>query len=202
MLYCSLGVRRMKLEDRKQKKHAKMRRRLFFRIAVLAVLIGSVVFVLVANAKKDKYIYRAGDDAPDFKLSQINDEIDMDSIQLSKLEGKGVMINFWATYCKPCEEEMPYMQGLYDIYQDQGFEIIAVNVDSTEFVATQFVKKFELNFPVVRDSEKLVRELYSIKPLPSSIFISPEGKIVRKVDGKLELEQLEGFIKEILPNNS
>lgn len=192
----------MKLEDRKQKKQSKMRRRLFFRIIILAVLIGAVVFVLVANAKKDKYIYRAGDDAPDFKLHQINKEIDADSMQLSKLQGKGVMINFWATYCKPCEEEMPYMQGLYDIYNDKGFEIIAVSVDNTELVAKQFIEKFELNFPVVRDSEKLVRELYGIKPLPSSIFISPDGEIVRKVDGKLELEQLEGYIKEILPENS
>lgn len=189
----------VKLEERKALKNNKMRRRFIFRLSILLVLIAAVVFVLVANSKKDKQVYNIGDTAPDFKLDQINDVIDEESMQLSDFKGKGVMINFWATYCPPCEEEMPYMQGMYDIYKDQGFEIIAVNLDSTELVAKQFSKRLELNFPVVRDNKKLVRELYDVRPLPSSIFIGPDGEIVNQVDGKLSLSALEGYIKEILP---
>lgn len=189
----------MKLEERKALKTSKMRRRFLFRLFILLILIAAVVFVLIANSKKDKQEYNVGDKAPDFKLKQINDEIDEESMQLSDFEGKGVMINFWATYCPPCEREMPYMQGMYDIYEDQGFEIIAVNLDSTELVAKQFSTRLDLNFPVVRDDKKLVRELYDISPLPSSIFIGPDGKIVNQVDGELSLSALEGYIKEILP---
>src|SRR5690625_2272287 len=95
----------MRLEKVREKKKNRIRNRLIFRSIILAVLVAAVVFALVANAKKDNTIYKIGDQAPDFKLQQINKNNELESIQLSDLKGKGVMLNFWATFCKPCEKE-------------------------------------------------------------------------------------------------
>src|SRR5690625_6794168 len=72
-------------------------------------MIAAVVFALISNFNKDKTIYEVGDQAPDFQLEQINKNNELETVQLSDLEGKGVMLNFWATYCKPCEAEMPFI---------------------------------------------------------------------------------------------
>lgn len=189
----------MKLEERKAKKAGKKRKRLIFRISILLVLVAAVVFVLVSNGKDGKALYREGDQAPDFKLSQVNDDVKENTVKLSDLKGKGVMINFWATYCKPCEKEMPYMQGLYEEYKDKGIEVIAVNLDANELVVDRFIDKHHLSFPVLRDEGKQVRELYNIRPIPSSLFIDANGKIIERVEGQLTLGQLEGHLKAIQP---
>lgn len=190
----------MKLEERVNKKKGKKRKRLFFRISILAVLIGATAFALISNLTKDKEVYGQGDVAPDFKLAQINGANPADSIQLSKRSGHGVMLNFWATYCPPCEREMPYIQTMHERYHDQGVDIISINLDSTELVVQNFIEKYSLTFPVLRDKDFAVRELYGINPIPSSIFIDQNGKIVEKVNGELKLDELEKKIKKIKPN--
>lgn len=189
----------MGLDKIREKKKAKKRNRLIFRSAILAVLIGAVVFSLVSNADKDRNIYGIGDKAPDFKLEQINENNELETIQLSDYEGKGVMLNFWATYCKPCEEEMPYMESLYPEYKEKGIEIIAVNVAEVQLVVDRFVDKYELTFPIPHDKKRQVTELYRILPIPTTFFINPEGIIVDKVEESLSLGQLESYFQEIMP---
>src|SRR5690625_3703810 len=103
----------MRLEKARKKKKNRIRNRYIFRTTVLAVLIAAIGFALVTNAKKDHSIYRVGDQAPDFKLNQVNKSNELEEIQLSEFSGKGIMLNFWATYCAPCEYEMPFMEELY-----------------------------------------------------------------------------------------
>lgn len=189
----------MKLEERIEKKKGKKRKRLFFRFGILAVLIGAAAFALISNLTKDKEIYAKGDMAPDFKLAQINGSNPADSIQLSKQSGNGVMLNFWATYCKPCEREMPDIQTMYERYHNQGIDIISINLDSTELVVQNFIEKYKLTFPVVRDKDFAVRELYGINPIPSSIFIDSNGVIVDKKNGELKADEIEKLLKEIKP---
>ena len=122
----------------------------------------------------------------------------MEKIRLSDLEGKGVMLNFWATYCKPCEAEMPFMEKLYPEYRED-VEIVAVNLDASELVIHQFIDKYDLTFPVVHDTKSEVMDLYNVGPIPSTFFINPEGEIVDKVAGALTLETLEEHFKEIQP---
>ena len=108
------------------------------------------------------------------------------------------MLNFWATYCKPCEAEMPYMESLYPEYKDD-VEIVAVNLDANELVIHQFIDKYDLTFPVVHDTTSEVMDLYKVGPIPSTYFINPEGEIVDIVMGALTLETLEGHFQEIQP---
>jgi len=187
------------LEQKKQKKRNKKRNRLIYRTAILLVLLGAIIFAIVTNLQADNTVYRVGDQAPDFQLPQINKYNESETIQLSDLRGKGVMLNFWATWCKPCEREMPYMQELYPVYKERGIEIVAVSLDSTELVVDRFIDKYDLTFPIPHDTSGEVRDLYKVGPIPSTFFISPEGEIVEYVSGELSLERLEGYLQDILP---
>lgn len=191
----------MRIEKAREKKKDRKRNRLIFRTIILLVLVAAVVFALITSANQDKTIYKIGDQAPDFQLQQINKNNDLETIRLSDFKGKGVMLNFWATYCKPCEVEMPYMEELYPQYKDQGIEIVAVSLDATEAVIHQFIDKYNLTFPIPHDNRGQVMDLYKIGPIPSTFFINPEGEIVEKVEGALTLERLEGYFKQIQPEN-
>src|SRR5699024_12657585 len=128
-----LEVIAVRLEETKHKKRNKKRYRYILRMSVLIVLVAAVGYALVQNFNKDKEIHEVGDEAPNFELTQVSDNENEkgDKLRLSGLEGKGVMLNFWATYCEPCEREMPYMEKLYPEYEDD-IEIVAVSLDSSE----------------------------------------------------------------------
>lgn len=189
----------MSLEERKQQKKKKMRNRLIFRSATLAVLVAAIIFTLVTSFKKDGKIYKIGDEAPNFELQQVNENNELETIELHDLRGKGVMLNFWGTFCKPCEAEMPFMEELYPEYKDKGIEIVAVSLDRIELVIHKFIDRYGLTFPIPHDTKKLVSDLYKVGPIPSTYFISPEGEIVEKVEGALTLERLEGYFNQIMP---
>lgn len=190
----------MSLKDVRNKKKSRIRNRLIFRSVILVVLLAAVVFALVSNFKKDSTIYKVGDKAPDFELIQVNENNEEELIRLSDLEGNGVMLNFWATFCKPCEEEMPYMQELYPEYNEQGIEIVAVSLDATQLVIDNFIDKYDLTFPVPHDTSGTVKDLYKIGPIPSTFFINANGEIEEIVEGALSLERLEGYFQQIQPN--
>ncbi|WP_010095969.1 thiol-disulfide oxidoreductase ResA [Ornithinibacillus scapharcae] len=192
----------MSVEQAKTNKRNKRKNRLIFRSVILAVLLVAIVYALVTNITADRTIYKVGDKAPDFQLNQVNNYNDLETIRLSDYKGKGVMLNFWGTWCKPCEAEMPYMQELYPEYKEKGVEIIAVSLDATEFVVDKFVDKYDLTFPIPHDTKDQVRDQYKIGPIPSTFFISPEGEIVEIVEGALTLERLEGYLKQIQPSES
>ncbi|GIO22587.1 thiol-disulfide oxidoreductase ResA [Oceanobacillus sp. J11TS1] len=192
----------MEKEEKKINKQKKKRNRFIFRSSILAILIAAVIFALFSNSKDEEIIYRAGDTAPDFRLSQINDGVDAEMTQLSDFKGKGVMLNFWATWCGPCKQEMPYMQELYPAYKEKGVEIVAISLDSTELVVDNFIEEYGLTFAIPHDTNGNVRDLYRIKPMPTTFFINPDGTIEEIVQGALTLDKLEGHLDAITPDAS
>ncbi len=177
----------------------KKKKRLIIRTIILSVMIVALIGVLYVNFSKERPNLAAGDQAPNFKLERLDAE--GETLELNELQGKGVMINFWATYCEPCKEEMPFMDQLYQEYKDQGIEIVAVSVDSNEFVINNFYNRLGLTFPSVHDKNSTVMDAYQIVPLPTSYFLNPDGTINRVVKGPLTLERLEGYLQEIMPNS-
>lgn len=162
------------------------------------MLVATTIFVLYINAKSDDPLLAQGDQAPNFVLERmLSDE----TIELEELKGKGVMINFWATYCEPCKKEMPHMEELYAEYEEKGIEIVAVSVDKNSMVIEDFYNRLNLSFPLVHDKNGTVMDRYQVVPLPTSYFINPDGTIERVVKGPLTLEKLEGYFKEILPED-
>ena len=188
------------LDKVKEKKKNKMRNRYIYRASILLVLGAALVYALITNLSGEKDTsHDIGDEAPNFELIQINDKNEEEKVNLSELKGKGVMLNFWGTWCAPCREEMPYMESLYPTYKEKGVEIVAVNLDQSELKVQQFIDEFDLTFPVPHDVRDEVRELYGIGPLPSTVFINPDGVIEDIVIGALTLDRLEGHLNDIQP---
>lgn len=165
---------------------------------VLLILTGAVVFALISNfSKGDSKVVKEGEQAPNFQLKTIN--VEEETLALNDFKGKGVMLNFWATYCPPCKEEMPYMEKLYPKYKEQGVEILAVSLDSTKLVIDKFLNEYKLTFPILHDKSGQVMDLYRIGPIPTTFFINASGEVVRKVEGPLTLEKLDEYLSEIKP---
>ena len=137
-------------------------------------------------------------DAPDFELPTPDDRV----IRLVDLKGKVVFLNFWATWCEPCREEMPSMERLHLAYKDRGLVVVAVSVDSQgASVVRPFVKKFGLTLPIGLDPKMTVRERYGVWAVPSTFLIDREGKRVlfangaREWDGKAAHAVIESLLK-------
>jgi len=147
--------------------------------AIIIVIVAAVVFIVLTQ-KKSYVPVVAGVEAIDFTLP----DLDGNPRKLSDYRGKVVFLNFWATWCKPCEEEMPSMQALYEGLGNERFEIIAVSVDKDgpETVAA-FVKKYGLTFTVLHDRKGKIKETYKTTGVPETFIIDQNGVVAEKVWG-------------------
>ena len=94
-----------------------------------------------------------------------------------------MLINFWATWCKPCEDEMPAMEELYRMLQPEGFELIAISVDDEEAPVASFREQLGLSFPILMDSEKEVASAYQTHRFPESFLVGRDGVVVERYIG-------------------
>ena len=121
---------------------------------------------------------KIGEPAPEIDLPTLTGE----QVTLSKLQGRPVLVNFWATWCGPCRQEFPAFVRKYKQYQDQGFVILGVNTgdsNSDDGVLT-FARNTLVTFPIMRDRDERLAQMYNVRGLPTSIFIDRKG-IVRDI---------------------
>ena len=99
------------------------------------------------------------------------------NLRLGEQRGRVVMVNFWATWCGPCREEMPQLNRLYERYKSAGFVLLGVNVDDDSHKAADVAAKLGVTFPVLLDSDKIVSKLYDLSTMPSTVIIDRDGKV-------------------------
>lgn len=114
-----------------------------------------------------------GEPAPDFALKSASGE----NLRLSEYRGDVVMINFWATWCGPCRQEMPLLDALYDRYQRVGFRLLGVNIDDDRQQAMQMVEELDVSFPVLFDAEKAVSKRYEVEAMPVTVLVDRSGTV-------------------------
>ena len=134
---------------------------------------------------------KAGSAAPDFDLESLSGE----RLRLQDLSGKPVVINFWATWCIPCEAEMPLLQESYE--RNPGLEVLAVNFAEPSTDVQAFVDKHGLTFDILLDPRAIVQTLYRVRGYPTTYFVDGEGVIQGVHIGVLSQRQLNGYLEQI-----
>jgi peroxiredoxin len=121
--------------------------------------------------------------APNFSLPGLDGK----RISLKDYKGKVVLVNIWATWCPPCVAETPSLERLYKILKDDDFELLAVSIDEAgDRVIAPFIKKYNLSFPVLVDTEGSILNLYGTKAVPESFIVRKDGIIDKKIIGAID----------------
>jgi cytochrome c biogenesis protein CcmG, thiol:disulfide interchange protein DsbE len=133
--------------------------------------------------------------APNFLLKTFDGK----TIELSKLKGKAVVVNFWATWCPPCRAEIPDFIKVYDEYKSRGLEIVGIALDEDGWQKVNpFVKKNKINYPIVLGTTEVVQLYGGIEGIPTTFFVDKKGNIAGQQVGMLDKSALEKKIKVIL----
>jgi cytochrome c biogenesis protein CcmG/thiol:disulfide interchange protein DsbE len=144
---------------------------------------------------------REGFLAPDFTLETVGG----DSITLSDLRGKVVMVNLWASWCPPCRAEMPAIESIYQANKDKGLEVLAVNTtfQDGEQAAADFARSFGLTFPILLDRDGSVSKSYQLQALPTTFFIDRKG-VIRSVvpGGPMKESLIQSKITDLLEEST
>jgi len=124
------------------------------------------------------YVER-GSVAPAFTL----DRLDGGPVSLSDLRGHVVLINFWATWCEPCRQEMPAMERLYEAHRDAGFELLAISVGEEPDPVRAFRDQVGISFPVLLDPDRVASQAYQTYRFPESFLVDAEGVVIERYIG-------------------
>ena len=146
------------------------------------VLVAGVLWALLTGDTTRAPI-EPGRPAPAFSLPALSSEA---PLSLESLRGKVVLLNFWATWCKPCEDEMPAMERLYRRLRDQDFELWAVSVDDDPTAVVEFRDRLGLSFPILLDAGAEVARRYQTTGYPETFLIARDGTIVFRYVGPRE----------------
>ena len=135
----------------------------------------------------------AGAPAPEFTLTDTAGQ----AISLASLKGQVVLINFWATWCAPCQFEMPAIQREFERRQDQGFTVLAVDAAEQEAEVSDFGGKFGLGFPLLLDPDAAVNDLYRVRGYPTTFFVDRTGMIAVEHVGVMTDAQLADYLTQL-----
>ena len=137
---------------------------------LLNLLLASFVALVVPNLV---IAAEVGKSAPDFTLKSLGGK----NLKLSEMTGNVVLINFWASWCGPCREEMPLLNALHNKYEPLGFTVLGVNVEEDVKGARGFLKNFPVDFPVLLDSNNKVSKQFKIVAMPTTVVVDRDGNM-------------------------
>ena len=160
-----------------------------WRVWVLAVLL---VVAAPATAQDRQNLTPVADKpaAPDFDLMDINGE----RHRLSDYKGKIVIVNFWATWCPPCREEMPSMQRAWQPLEQRNVVMLAINVGEDEDTIFEFTADYPVEFPLLMDIDSSVIKKWPVRGLPTTFVVDPQGRLAYRAIGSRDWDD-SGLIK-------
>ena len=132
-------------------------------------LLGAFLLASFAASGADSL----GKPAPDFTLKATTGK----NLRLNEQRGDVVMLNFWATWCGPCRQEMPLLEKLNQKYKDLGFTLLGVNVEADTSNMTRYLKDVPVTFPILSDGANSVAKLYGVDGMPSTVIIDRNGTV-------------------------
>ena len=175
---------------------------LWAQITIWVVLIGLLVLVAVALRRTQQGTVQPGDTIPDFSMPLFSgyEHNGAQQVKLSELRGKVVMINFWASWCKPCEQEAADLRTAWDAYKDSG-KVVFLGVDyvDTEPEARAYLEKFGIQYANGPDLGTKVSQLFRIKGVPETYFIDQQGVLRHVQVGPFtSVDQIKAIIEPML----
>jgi peroxiredoxin len=166
-------------------KEADMRPKKFSAVLVGFVLLTALTALPAFNGwSMGSRVPTVGMQAEDFRLTDLAGK----EQSLSQYRGKIVLLNFWATWCKPCTTEMPAMQASFDKLRDKGFVVLAVNELEDNDKVREHIKQYGHTFPVLMDHDNKIANQFGVFGLPVSVFIDQEGRVQEYIKGGLLTE--------------
>ena len=169
--------------------------------AAIVVLLAALGYVIVNSMKE--HIVETGDTAPNFTVQADNGR----QISPKDFGGKVLVLNFWATWCPPCVQETPSLNEFQKLMASQGVVVLGISVDHREDLYRAFLKKFDVQYPTMRDPEEKYSYLYGTYKVPESYIIDRNGKVVKKFIGLPEVNgesrpwtdpEIVNFVKSLL----
>ncbi len=136
--------------------------------------------------------------APNFTLKSLDGK----NLKLSEMRGDVVLINFWASWCAPCRQEMPLLNALYNKYQPLGFTVLGINVEENLDDARRFLKNFPVDFPILLDGNNKVSKQYNVIAMPTTVVVDRDGNMrflhrgYRPGDEKTYQQMVKELIRE------
>ena len=149
---------------------------------IAAIVVAAIGFALWSSPSVPDPVGR-GSTAPTFELPELPGP---GEVSLASLRGQVVLLNFWATWCEPCEREMPAMQRLHEALAPAGLRLLAVSVDDTKEVVGDFRARLGLTFSILWDPEQRVAQEYQTYRFPETLLIGRDGVVVERYVGPRE----------------
>lgn len=148
-------------------------------LSILAGLLFVALALVLADTLRDPVVH-VGDKAPDFRVVTESGKV----ISRSDFGGKLLVLNFWATWCPPCVQEMPSLNQFHTLLEKSGVVVLAVSVDQNEAAYKKFIERFGLRFPVARDATADIPASYGSYRYPETYVINAKGEVLEKFIGE------------------
>jgi peroxiredoxin len=137
-------------------------------------------------------VVQVGDLAPDFELVDLDDS----GVALADFRGQVVLLNFWAVWCGYCRAEFPVLQAFYERHQNDGFVVLAINIQERKELVSEYVGETGLTFPVLLDRRGEVTARYRVRGLPTSFLVDRDGRILEKHIGPVDESMLDEYLAQ------
>ncbi|MBU9714291.1 thiol-disulfide oxidoreductase ResA [Evansella tamaricis] len=172
-------------------------KRLVIRTIILLVMFIAIGYTFYNHFSEERGLVDQGDIAPNFAV----EDLDGNYLELADLQGKGVYVNFWATWCSYCRDKMEYLTEYYTVYQEKGVEIVSVNFNERAGIVERHMERYNYNFPLYLDEQRLVSNAYGVVSLPTSFLIDENGVVIERAVGGKSETQVVAALEKLIPSN-